>query len=41
MNTTTMLTLALALTQTPSAKTAQISAPAQVTTIDTGVLGWK
>ena len=33
-----LLTLGLALMQTPSAKTAQVSAPAQVTTIDTGKL---
>jgi hypothetical protein len=38
MITTTVLTLALTLTQLPSAKTAQVSAPAQVSTIDTGKL---
>jgi len=38
MITTTMLLLGLALAQAPSAKTAQVSAPAQVGTIDTGKL---
>ena len=38
MITTTMLALGLVLAQTPSAKTAQVSAPTQVTTIDTGKL---
>jgi dipeptidyl aminopeptidase/acylaminoacyl peptidase len=38
MITTTMLTLALTFTQVPAAKTAQLSSPAQVSTIDTGKL---
>jgi hypothetical protein len=38
MITTTMLTLAVTLTQAPAAKAAQVSVPAPVTTIDTGKL---
>jgi len=38
MITTTMLALAVLVAQAPSAKTAQVSVPAQVSTIDTGKL---